>query len=315
MAAVHAVPKNRSALTGGEWFPYVISKLAPLEAWTFAASMDDVKRENYSSDFSYNLARQNTWEFPRFCFRMFRPPIEDWTALYKGVGEYQGSVIWVMHDGCIAPMAAKPTLYAPITSEEAKHNLEDAIRNPPKADPEFVKKAMADIPSLCGFLEKKLGLQDKNPVDFDQRWLTREGLAQSRTEFEEFFEPGSWSVFLAREPEVYAKTFAPTSPSDRHLSIGIGMFEHDALFKELGARWESGGEREPPLPDYPLLSRLDDITSDATYAPDDVSPLLAEYSRAQQAARDPQSLRGLDNLIRIAKWAQRLRLGIYFGGQ
>jgi hypothetical protein len=45
MAAVPAIPKNRNELTGGAWFPYVISKVAPLESWTFAASLADVKRK------------------------------------------------------------------------------------------------------------------------------------------------------------------------------------------------------------------------------------------------------------------------------
>jgi hypothetical protein len=193
--------------------------------------------------------------------------------------------------------------------------LEDAIRNPPKADSEFVKKAMADIPSFCGYLEKTLGLEEKIPVDFDPQWLTRKGLAQSRGEFEEFVEPGDWPVFLARDPNVYAKTGKQTSQADRTLSIGIGMSEQGVLFKELGARWGSGRERQPILPDYRLLSRLDDITSSAIYAPDEISSLLAEYSRAEQVVREPQSIRGLDKLIRIAKWAQQLQLGIYFAGQ
>ncbi len=292
--------------------------------------MDDVRRENYSSDFSYQLARQNTWEFPRFCFGMFRPRVEDWAALYQAVEQYQGEVAWVMHDGCIAAMPAKLfagyssfsgssspgwTFYPPITSEVEIKNLEEAIRNPPKPDPVLVKKAIADIPTFCGYLEQRLGLQEKASLDFDPQWLTREGLAQSRGEFEEFFEPGSWSVFLARDPKVYPKMSKPTSPADRSLRMGIEMSEHDALFKELGARWETGGERQPVLKDYPLLSRLDEITSDATYAPEEVSSLLTEYSRAEQVVKDPESIRGLDKLIRIAKWAQKLQLGIYFGGQ
>jgi hypothetical protein len=315
MAAVPAIPKNRNELTGGAWFPYVISKVAPLESWTFAASLADVKRKNYSSDSDYRSDRRNTWQFPRFCFHMFRPRVKDWAALREAIDQYEGSVVWVMFGDCITAMASKPTFIAPILSDEGMKKLEDAIRNPPKADSEFVKKAMADIPSFCGYLEKTLGLEEKIPVDFDPQWLTRKGLAQSRGEFEEFVEPGDWPVFLARDPNVYAKTGKQTSQADRTLSIGIGMSEQGVLFKELGARWGSGRERQPILPDYRLLSRLDDITSSAIYAPDEISSLLAEYSRAEQVVREPQSIRGLDKLIRIAKWAQQLQLGIYFAGQ
>ena len=315
IAAVRATPKNRNELTGGEWFPYVFSKIAPLESWTFAASLADVNRKNYSRNSDYQSDRLNTWQFPRFCFHMFRPRVKDWTALGQAINQYQGSVVWFMLGNCLTALPSKPTFMAPIVSAEDKKALEDSIRNPPKADPEFVKKAMADIPSFCEYLEKTLGLGEETPVDFDPRWLTREGLEKSRGEFEEFVERGDWPVFLARDPKLYARTGKQTSQLDRTLSIGIGMSEQGTLFKELGARWENGAERQPPLPNYPLLSRLDDITSDVIYEPDEINSLLAEYSLAEQVVKDPQSIRGLDKLIRIAKWAQKLQLGIYFSGQ
>ena len=64
----HSDPKDRSAFTGGRWFPYVFSKLAPLESWSYQESFADVKREDYASDWGFRLALQNTWEFPRFYF-------------------------------------------------------------------------------------------------------------------------------------------------------------------------------------------------------------------------------------------------------
>jgi len=167
-------------------------------------------------------------------------------------------------------------------------------------------------------LEKALGLQEKPPIDFDPRWLTVEGLRKSRGEFEDFIEPGSWTVFLARDPDTYAKTYKPTSDADRLLSMGIAMFQVDVLFQELRARWEpvEGREtRQPVLPDYPLVSRIPDIASDAIYEPGEVSSLLTELRRAHEVVKDPKSIRGLDNLIRIANWAEKLNLGIYFGGE
>jgi hypothetical protein len=313
----HSVPKDRPALKGGKWFPYVVSKLAPLEWWSYQESIADVKREDYRSDWRFQLARQNTWEFPRFCFWLFRPSNESYMALMHAVDEYQGAVVWQMHDDCIGAWPSKGKFFTPILETEAK-KLEDSVRNPPQADPAFVKKAVADIPVFCAYLEHRLRLQELVPKDFDARWLTREGLAQSRGEFEEFFEPGSWTVFLARDPDTYAKTFRPTSSADRSLSLGIGMFQADELFKELGAGGDtgsSGAQHGPVLPDFPLLSRLSDIASDAVYKPDEVAPFLAELSRAQQAVKERQSVRGLDNLIRVARWAAKLKVGIYFGGQ
>jgi len=309
----HSVPKDRSALTGGGWFPYVVSKLAPLEWWSYQESIADVKREDYASDLRFQLARQNTWEFPRFCFSLFRPSNESFMALLRAVDEYQGAVVWQMHDDCIGAWPSKGKFMTGVLGTGQK-KLEDSARNPPQADPAFVKKAVADIPVFCTYLEQRLGLQGPIPTDFDPRWLTREGLAQSRGEFEEFFEPGSWTVFLARDPNTYAKTFQPTSSADRSLSIGIGMIQCDELLKELGAKWDGAGQLLA-LPDFPLLSRFPDIASDAVYQPDEIDPLLTELLRAQDRVRKSQSIRGLDNLIRIARWAAKLKVGIYFGGQ
>jgi hypothetical protein len=92
------------------------------------------------------------------------------------------------------------------------------------------------------------------------------------------------------------------------------MFESDELFKELGGKWNKDGQLLI-LPDFPALSRFPDIVSDAVYQPDEVGLLLEELLRAQRAVRKAQSIRGVDNLIRIARWAEKLKVGIYFGGQ
>jgi len=316
----HAVPTNRSTLKGGAWFPYVIGKLAPLEWWSYQESITDIKREEYRSDWSYQLARQNTWEFPRFCFSMFRPSEESFRALLNAVKDYEGAVAWVMHDDCIGAFKAKPTgqgmvrlPYSMSEQEIEKHN--QSLRQPP--DPAFVERAVGDIPLFCSYLEKRLGLTERDPQQFDPGWLTAKGLAESKGEFEDFLDPGIWSVFLARDPDTYAKTSKPTSPKDCSLSMGIGMFQEEDLFNELGAKWNSQNAatgESPIIPGFPLLSRLSDISSDAIYEPDEVASFLEELLRAQQIVKKPRSIRGLDNLIRIARWAQKLNLGIHFGG-
>jgi hypothetical protein len=317
----HAVATNRSTLKGGAWFPYVIAKLAPLEWWSYQESISDVKREDYLSDWSYQSGRQNTWEFPRFCFSMFRPSEESYGALLSAVKEYEGAVAWVMHDDCIGAWKAKPTSYGMVllpadrhmSSEEIeKHN--QSLRQPP--DRAFIEKAVVDIPLFCSYLEKRLGLTERGPQQFDARWLTAKGLAESKREFEDFLDLGIWSVFLAHDPHAYAKTFQPTSPADRSLSMGIGMFQSRELFKELAAKRNqvSTGTGEDPLSSFPLLSRLSDPSDDAIYEPDEVAPFLTELFRAQQIVKERRSIRGLDNLIRIARWAAKLNVGIYFGG-
>jgi hypothetical protein len=229
----------------------------------------------------------------------------------------------VMHDDCIGAWKAKSTFYraAPLPSDKPmspeeieKHN--QALRQPPDSD--FIEKAVADIPAFCSYLEHRLGLTEHAPQQFDSRWLTAEGLAQSKGDFEDFFEPGTWSVFLARDPDAYAKTFKPTSPVDRSVSMSFGMLQGDELFTELGVEWKNSDREEtgaaPVAPGFPLLSRLCDATIDATYQPDEIARLLLETIRAQQIAKGRRSIRALDNIIRVARWAERLNVGIYFGG-
>jgi hypothetical protein len=318
MSAIHPVPKDRATLSNRDWLPHIISKLGPLEWWTFVSSAAEVQREDYPGDFAYALAKQNTWEFPRFCFSLFRPKTEVVSSLSTAVEPYAGGVVWAMHDGCIGAMPGKPTFMEPITTEEEWRKFEELARNPPQADPEFVKRALEDVPKFSLYLEERLGLKGKPSLDFDPQWLTREGLAASRGQFEDYWEPGAWSVFLALKPKEFAKTSEATSASDRPLTMGVGMREQDALLEELGAGWDSyqkSGMQGPVLSSYPLLSRLGDMTEDTFYEPDEVEALLAEYTRAQNKVKNPQAIRGLDNLIRIARWAQKLKVGIYFGGQ
>jgi len=314
--APHPVPKDRAALANHDWLPHVLSKAAPLEWWSFAESSADIRREDYSSAFRYEVAKQDSWEFPRFCYSFFRPKPETMKSLIAAVNEYEGDVFWVMHDNCIGAMPGKPTFYTAMPKPEESSKIEELARNPPQANPEFVKRAMLDAPKFSAFLEQRLGLRDKPSLDFDPRWLTREGLAASREEFEDFWEPGDRSVFLARNPEEYAITSKPTSSVDRNLALSITMFEEDALLSELDAESsQRSGISNSLVPWYPLLSRLRDIADDAIYGPGEVDALLAEILRAQDIVKDPQSVRGLDNLARIARWAQKLKVGIYLGGQ
>jgi hypothetical protein len=342
-ATSHPVPKDRGTLTNRDWLPHVISKLAPLEWWSFAASPSDIRREDFPGDFSYNLAKQDTWEFPRFCFSLFRPKPEVMRSLMAAVNDYKGDVTWTMLDGCIAAFISKPGFYAPILTAEEQKRLEelarngnplaavpfatdeqrrkfeeDLVRNPPHADPEFVKRAISDAPRFATYIEQRLGLAGKPSLDFDPQWLLREGLAASRPQFEDYWEPGDRSVFLARDPQEYARTSKPTSPADLNLVLGVGMFEEDALLAELGADWESyqrSGMNGALVSAYPLLSRLADISDDALYEPGEVDALLAECLQAQDKVKEPLAIRGLDNLVRIARWAQKLQVGIYLGGQ
>ena len=105
-------------------------------------------------------------------------------------------------------------------------------------------------------------------------------------------------------------------PSSRHdFSFGVGGSEMSDLLQELGARFDSPDSSEPSAPEYPLLSRLDDIVSGAWYPPAEVNRFRAEIERAQTIVKSPSSVRALDKLYRIVRWAEKFESGIAFSGE
>jgi|SRR6478609_512256 len=314
-AGVHPVPKDHAALTARDWLPHVVSKIAPLEWWSVAYSSSDLRREDFTNDYQYEQAKADT-SFPRFCFSLFRPKPKEMVSLIAAVGAYKGDVSWVMEDDCIVAIPEMPPFVAPPITADETERLKWLAQTLPQRDADFLKRAMLDAPRLAAYIEERLGLAGKPSFDFDPQWLTREGLAASRAQYEDYWEPGSWTVFLARKPQHYAGKFEPTSTQDRPLEFGIAAYEIDALFDELSPGWEAfQGEEGPVIPAYPLLSRLSDMTTDALYERNEVDALLDECLQSQARVKHPDALRGLDNLVRIARWAQKLKVGIYFGAQ
>jgi len=309
-----SVPKNPGNLSRGDWFPFVISKIAPLERWTFEASIVDVKRENYVTDAEYQASLRNTWTLPRFCFSLFRPSPESNFSLYNAINDYQGPVVWVEMGGCITALPDRPTFYTPIVTENDRAVIEHDIANSPKANSDFVQKAIDDIPRFCRYLEERLGLKDTPPQDFDDNLLTRDGLARSKPEFEDFVDRGSWDVMLTSTPE--AADSPSSSSGSQGLSFGIKSSEVEAIVRELGGRLGVADESSGPLlPDYPLLSRPNDFLSNVFYRPEEINRLVAECAHAQGLAKNPDAIRGLDKFLRIARWAERGHTGILFIGQ
>jgi hypothetical protein len=104
-----------------------------MEWWNFAASQSDVRREDYPSERRYNLAKQNSCEFPRFCISLFRPRPDALAALLSATDQYQGQVVWSLHDNGIGAFPSRPGF---INRTENIESLK-AVTNPPIADPEL----------------------------------------------------------------------------------------------------------------------------------------------------------------------------------
>jgi hypothetical protein len=228
------------------------------------------------------------------------------------VSAYKSDVSWVMEDDCIAAIPAMPDFTArPVTAEE-QEKFQAMLYKVAHPDADFVKQAMLDAPGLAAFLEAQLNLAGRPSLQFDPQWLTREGLASSRGEFEDYWEPHAWKVSLVRNPQEHPGTLDPTSAHDRSLAISIDLYQVDALFDELNPGWESFQGDGPVVPAFPSLSQFSDMTANLVFERNEVDGLLDECLQAQARVKNPFALRGLDNLIRIARWAQKLETGIYF---
>jgi len=309
------VPKDRGALSTGDWFPHVFSKLAPLEEWDVILSADDIRRDRYPSDTSFQQEKNDTSVIPRFCFNFFRIRPEEYMRFMLAVQNYQGPVVWQLYGNCVGAFSQKLTSYPPLlggTPEEFAKRMQEAIQNPPKPNPEFVKKAVADIPRFCQYLESQLAVTEKESTDFDKSWLTREGLQASRGVFDDFVERADRMPTLARTSD---RALVGTQSDKMHLSFGVSVEEMSVLLTELGAKYDRDDPNDPVATDYPLLSRLSDVTMSAVYRPSETNSFLAEIGRAKAIAKQPSSVRALDKLYRIAKWAERYEDSIYFVGQ
>ena len=315
-AVSHPVPKSRTDLKGSDWFPFVFSKIAPLEEWRVETSATDIKRENYTSDSEYGQSIRNTWEFPRFCFSFFRPPAEAGANLRAAIEQYHGAVTWVLMGGCVSayPAGTKFTFYTPLGSDpDAMAKFTEAMRNPPKPDPELVRLAISDVPTFCSYLEESLGLTGKTPQDFDLNWLTTEGLRQSRPEPEDFVEPGDWWVELRPQQS--------TQQGSARVSFSFGPtdLEISAILDELGGNRDKRPEERNRslLLRFPMLSRLGGFSALDTFyfTREEARWLYSECVQVQPRLRSRKAIRGMDKLIRMAHRADELQMGIFFAGE
>lgn len=306
------VPKDRASLKGGDWFPHVFSKVAPLEWWNYCDSATDLQPNDFPDRNRYKSALNEASRSPVFSFSFFRPTPGAYMKLINLLESYRGAAYWSQVDANISAYKRKPTFQGiiAITSEEVRQQLEEEDTELLTPDPEFIQRCVEDIPALCGYIEKQFGLEGVEPTDFSEGWLTAEVLAHSRGEFEDFHERGTHIPYLARDPDRYAKDLKPTSEADLQLHINVSL----PSVETPGPHWT---EIRPAtgVSECPLLSGFPPPWDDGTYQPEQIPALLVELRHVQNYASDPKLLRSLDNFIRVANWASKLKLGIYLSGQ
>ena len=129
-------------------------------------------------------------------------------------------------------------------------------------------------------------------------------------------------TWLVSEPDRFFENPGPTSPSDR-IVPGLTYQEwYELFFVTLGVGAASGSfigtgssprpaEFNNPIPEYPMLSRINGVYFDAVFQFDEVQALEDECIRLANSTLNPFALSGLKKLLRVCAEAKVLGLSIY----
>lgn len=130
-------------------------------------------------------------------------------------------------------------------------------------------------------------------------------------------------TWLVSSPDRFFEHPGPTSPSDRVVP-GLTYQEWvEIFFVELGlARVEFGPLTEEdlplrpveftnPVPEYPMLSRINGVYFDAVFQSDEVQALEDECRRLTESTSNPLALSGLSKLLKACAEARALGLSIF----
>lgn len=151
---------------------------------------------------------------------------------------------------------------------------------------------------------------------------------------EDFVEPGMHTTWLVNDTEAFTLDPKPTSIQDRVLPLGLKYMEWYTLYFDIlnvdqgrYKKWVEdnpikalntcAGEFQEKAAEslcrrgYPMLSRIRGRLYDAVFEADEVEQLRQECLRVQANTSNDVALHGLNKLLRICDWAQKLNLSIY----
>jgi hypothetical protein len=147
-------------------------------------------------------------------------------------------------------------------------------------------------------------------------------------ELEDFHDPGMHVTWLVNDTEAFFQSPGPTSDRDRALGFGLTHPEWLALyfdvlgadraaFDRFAAESAAKGRRcilaefDEEISGYPMLSRINGIYWDAVFERDEVEFLRQECLQVRSSTSNATALKGLEKLVKICDWAQRLNLSIF----
>ncbi|MGA8144058.1 MAG: hypothetical protein WB987_09245 [Candidatus Acidiferrales bacterium] len=250
---------------------------------------------------------------PRLCWKAFRPDVSDVMRKKQAFDSYRGVVRWFMYaaPGGLTCLTARNLAqgaplwvgYAPTDGYAAElldKNRTENFHPPTKA---FIEKALLDIPNLCSYLVRTLGLENATPKRFDHDFRQ----PPSKSEVVDFLEPGYiHNVWVARDPDLFAAGRHEESSTAKLLHFSLTSDELTAI-NGLVLRYSKTDAR-----DYSLLSRVLQVGSGFSFQQSEIEALRAECLRARIDTTQMDAIRGLDKVILICNWASKFGWGLYF---
>lgn len=242
---------------------------------------------------------------PRFCWRFFRPDPEVLRRLGEGIVSYKGAVRWMIGppEGRtpICLVATEPGrnqfVGYPLASSLGEHLAKMKVE--PMASDELIARAMADIPNLCSYLERYLKLEDTPAKSFDPRLVCPPVSPPLEGPLEDFVERGMQVVWIVQQG-------MGGSVDRQMLHFGVSEDEWHRIRAEALKVSSVDGTPQTERVAFPFLSRIEEYES-ISFTQREVEPLRAECVRVRMNTSDSLAIRGLDKLILICNWAERVK--------
>jgi len=263
-----------------------LSRFYPIEHWTMSTSADAL----------HPFA-------PRFCWNFFRPSPEAVRGLSEALSAYESSVRWIFGPPsaramCIVAVrpGAKAFVGYPPIEQTGVLFPGRPIEQQFVATKDFIDQALADIPHLCSFLERRLGLERLPSKSFDPRWIAPTDPPSLETIPFDFVERGMHVAMVIPRNSAEKKILHFSVTQEEWRAISAGVLDN-------GSQEDSRPRLNASA--FPLLSTIQE-TESTYFKESEVAGLREECIRARTHSTS-LAIRGLDKLIMLCDWAKHLR--------
>lgn len=273
-----------------------LSKLYPIERWTISTTPDRL----------HPFA-------PRFCWEFFRPTPEDLGRLGEAIQKYTGNVSWLFgppSGSAICLVAAKRDArgfvgYPPSGKSETRFvggNAGQIV-----VTEEFIDEAIADVPSLCSYLERHLGLESLPPKSFDPQLTAPHDPPSPESDPVDFVERGTHTAWIVYEDRAGLVAINEVGPRQRKmLHFSVTQSEWRSIGAEISVRASIvGSANSSDTAPFPLLASIQESES-SYFRETEIEALKRECLQVRVGSTN-LAIRGLDKLILLCNWASRMR--------